>query len=86
MLVCVIGNTVCLALYNPLIPEDWPIITTLDILGHIFLAFFAAEAIIRVIAKGFVLHPNSYLRDPWNVFDLIVVIMGYEQKSLPCNM
>jgi hypothetical protein len=29
--------------------------------------------IIKIVALGFVLNKNSYLRDPWNVLDFIIV-------------
>ena len=38
---------------------------------------YIIEAIMKIIVKGFVLHKNSYLRDPWNVLDLIIVISSY---------
>jgi voltage-dependent calcium channel L type alpha-1D len=34
--------------------------------GYIFSIIFCIEAIIKVIAMGFVTHKNSYLRDGWN--------------------
>lgn len=37
---------------------------------------FVMEALIKIISNGFVLHRNAYLRDPWNVFDFIVVTTG----------
>lgn len=37
---------------------------------------FALEALIKIISCGFVSHRNAYLRDPWNVFDFIVVVTG----------
>ncbi len=32
------------------------------------------EAIVKIIAQGFILSKKTYLRDPWNVLDFIVVI------------
>jgi len=29
--------------------------------------------IVKIVALGFVLNKNSYLRDPWNVLDFIIV-------------
>jgi uncharacterized membrane protein len=37
---------------------------------------YATEALIKIIATGFIIHKKSYLRDPWNVLDFIVVIIG----------
>ena len=41
-----------------------------------FLAIFTAEAVIKIVALGFVLHPGSYLRSPWNLLDFVVVVTG----------
>ena len=41
------------------------------------LAIFCLEALLKVIALGFVLHSDSYLRNGWNVLDFIVVVTGY---------
>ena len=37
---------------------------------------FCLEMILRVIDLGFVIHPGSYLRDPWNVLDAVVVLVS----------
>ena len=39
-------------------------------------AVFSIELILKVIAKGFVLGKRAYLRDPWNILDLVVVVVG----------
>ena len=41
---------------------------------YIFTLLFIIEFILKVIAYGFVLEQYSYLRDPWNWLDFIVVI------------
>lgn len=48
----------------------------LTILGQTFGAIFIIEAITKIIAMGFIVHKNSYLRDAWNVLDFIVAIIG----------
>ena len=34
------------------------------------------EASIKIIAMGFIMHKNSYLRDPWNWLDFFVIIIS----------
>ena len=41
---------------------------------RIFTWFFITEAVLKIISQGFIKHRNSYLRDPWNILDLTVVI------------
>jgi len=48
-------------------------------------AFIYTECLIKIIAVGFVLGENSYLRDGWNVLDFVVVlasVLYYYQKYL----
>lgn len=33
--------------------------------------------IIKIIAKGFVLNKYTYLRNPWNWLDFVVITSGY---------
>ena len=35
------------------------------------------EMVIKVIAKGFILNNYTYLRNPWNWLDFIVILSGY---------
>jgi len=42
-----------------------------------FLIIYTIEMILKVIALGFCMQQNSYLRDPWNVLDFIVVFFGW---------
>ena len=39
-----------------------------------FTAIYILEAIIKIIADGFVMSEGTYLRDPINVFDFIIII------------
>ena len=48
----------------------------INILGLVFNAIFILEFLIKVIAKGFIIHKHSYLRDGWNIIDFIVVIFA----------
>lgn len=41
-----------------------------------FSIIFVLECIVKVIAMGFVVHKNSYLRDSWNCLDFAIVIIS----------
>ncbi|KAF6204694.1 hypothetical protein GE061_018855 [Apolygus lucorum] len=41
-----------------------------------FLIVFLVEMVLKVIAYGFAFHPGSYLRNPWNLIDFFVIIVG----------
>lgn len=44
---------------------------------YIFLAIYSCEMVIKVIAKGFALNKYTYLRNPWNWLDFVVITSGY---------
>ena len=57
--------------------EDWVRLkNALTLLDTIFVILFCVEALLKVVVMGFVLHPGSYLRNPWNVLDFFIVIIG----------
>lgn len=43
---------------------------------YVFLVVFSAEAVLKIIAYGFLLHPGSYLRNGWNFLDFTIVVIG----------
>ncbi|MFD8869428.1 ion transporter [Streptomyces sp. NPDC059590] len=53
--------------------ERWH--TELKALEHVFLAFFTAEILLRAAAHAD--RPRDFLRDPWNLFDVVVVVLAF---------
>ena len=48
-----------------------------DQIDLVFLIIYTVEFTLKVIALGFFFLPHSYLRDPWNILDFVVVILGW---------
>ena len=46
----------------------------IEMANYIFSKIFTVEAILKIMAMGFCMHKNSYLRDPWNWLDFLVVL------------
>lgn len=44
--------------------------------GYVFTAIFTVESVLKIIAYGFIMHRNSYMRNGWNLIDLTVVLSG----------
>ncbi|KAL6065358.1 hypothetical protein STEG23_005988, partial [Scotinomys teguina] len=42
-------------------------------LRYIFTGIYILEAVIKILARGFILDEFSFLRDPWNWLDFIVI-------------
>ncbi|MGK5631379.1 ion transporter [Streptomyces sp. URMC 123] len=49
--------------------------TELTLLEHAFLAVFTVEILLRAVAHAD--RPRDFLRDPWNLFDLAVVLLAF---------
>ena len=45
-------------------------------LEPVFMGIFTMEMVVKIVADGFILHKDSYLRNPWNIMDFIVVVSG----------
>ena len=41
------------------------------------LAVYTIEMILKIFGTGFIFAKNSYLRDPWNVFDFFITLASY---------
>jgi len=50
----------------------------LEVADIIFTSIFGIEMILKISAFGFIFAgPGSYLRDPWNRMDFVVVFLAY---------
>mmetsp|Transcript_22888 Transcript_22888/g.22176 ORF Transcript_22888/g.22176 Transcript_22888/m.22176 type:complete len:193 (+) Transcript_22888:521-1099(+) len=73
--IIVIGcNSISLTMQDPTVDEEIQFLVTLDI---IFQALYTVEMVLKISALGFIIKPNSYLREPWNILDFVIVISGY---------
>ncbi|KAG2185318.1 hypothetical protein INT44_002108 [Umbelopsis vinacea] len=76
--ICIVVSVIMMALENPVdrfqdnlfIPLEAFFITEIVLLG-----IFILDILIHVIADGLLILPTSYLRNSWNVFDAIVVLI-----------
>ncbi|XP_055008071.1 sodium channel protein type 4 subunit alpha-like [Boleophthalmus pectinirostris] len=46
-------------------------------LEYTFTGIYTFESAIKIFARGFCLVPFTFLRDPWNWLDFIVIVMAY---------
>ncbi|VDD80853.1 unnamed protein product [Mesocestoides corti] len=54
-----------------------PLSQRLELLENYFLGIFTFEALLKIVALGFIMQPGAYLRNVWNILDFTVVITGY---------
>ena len=68
---------------NPLLDPDSKLAMILETSTYILIAVFTTESTLKIIAHGFMFcGPNSYLRDPKNVIDFIVVVISIFELTL----
>jgi hypothetical protein len=48
----------------------------LDQINLVFTGVFIGEGILKIVARGFLFHKESYLRNGWNLIDSVVIISG----------
>ncbi|XP_055309467.1 voltage-dependent calcium channel type A subunit alpha-1-like isoform X3 [Sitodiplosis mosellana] len=74
VLITIIATCVTMAMEEHLPDNDrTPLAMKLEEAEPIFLGIFCVEAVCKILANGLVLHPNSYLRDVWNIMDFVVI-------------
>ena len=48
-----------------------------DLLNLVFNIIFLTESLMKIISYGFIICPDSYLRDYWNIIDFTIVIISF---------
>lgn len=41
---------------------------------YVFLGIYTMECVVKILARGLIINKFTYLRDPWNWLDFIVII------------
>lgn len=73
IMILIVLNSTFLGFYDYQNPDFWgnKLVDNSEIF---FTISFALEALLKIIASGFILERGCYLRDAWNWLDFIVVI------------
>ena len=78
ILFCIIFGSIVLAVNGPTNDAEtpaWMFVTCY--LDAAFVVIFTFEMIFKIIVSGFYFCPQGYLKDPWNILDFVVVIVGW---------
>eukprot|EP00750_Incisomonas_marina_P023877 INCI5064.11.p1 GENE.INCI5064.11~~INCI5064.11.p1 ORF type:complete len:1600 (-),score=279.45 INCI5064.11:3730-8529(-) len=76
ILTVILGGAILLAWETPLWDPDSPVFEGVQIATYTINGIFIVEMVMKIVALGFVLHPGSYLRSPWNCLDFVIVIIS----------
>jgi hypothetical protein len=74
--ICIILNTLFMALDQH--GQSERMARILAIGNYAFTGIFTTEAILKIIAKS----PANYLKDGWNLFDIIIVTLSLVELGL----
>jgi hypothetical protein len=77
ILVLTFFSSIILALEMPSLDHEGLFFNTLEYIDMAFVVLFALEALVKILVRGFVANgPGSYLRNPWNMLDFFIVVLG----------
>lgn len=74
ILLVVVANSVIMATIDPSSSDRPQWYTTTD---YVFQGIYTVEIVLKVLGLGFVLNQGAYMRDPWNVFNFLIVVIDY---------
>jgi Ion transport protein len=66
-------NSILLLINYPTITDEY-FNNTIDLIVNIISGCFIAEAVLKIIALGFVWGEGTYLKDSWNILDFMIVL------------
>ncbi|TMW68721.1 hypothetical protein Poli38472_006189 [Pythium oligandrum] len=69
-------STISLAIDNPLNSPNSTFVTLLSWADSILTILFVGEVLLKIVATGFVLDENAYLRNNWNVMDFVITSLA----------
>jgi len=83
ILITILCNCVTMAWESPIDPSGTWKSAFIDLCEWAYLYIFTFELCTKVLAFGFLFHPDSYLRDAWFQLDIIVVTQARIQIVIP---
>ncbi|KAI4892946.1 hypothetical protein NFI96_032354, partial [Prochilodus magdalenae] len=69
IMVTILSNCVFMTMSNP---PEWS-----KIMEYVFTGIYTFEALIKILSRGFCIGDFTFLRDPWNWLDFMVISMAY---------
>lgn len=77
ILLLILMCSVLLAIDNPLNNPNGTLHDVLMKLDYFMTAAFTIEATLKIVASGFLFNgKKSYIRNPWNILDFLIVIFS----------
>lgn len=78
--ILILLSALALILEYPFIPPDAFIMRFSKEANFVLTIIFAIESLLKIIANGLLFINGAYLRNIWNILDLIIVIVGFVSR------
>ncbi|KAF5893921.1 sodium channel protein type 4 subunit alpha B-like isoform X2, partial [Clarias magur] len=69
IMITILSNCVFMTMSDP---PEWS-----KIMEYVFTGIYTFEALIKILSRGFCIGDFTFLRDPWNWLDFMVISMAY---------
>eukprot|EP00613_Pedinella_sp_CCMP2098_P008916 CAMPEP_0171677750 /NCGR_PEP_ID=MMETSP0990-20121206/55239_1 /TAXON_ID=483369 /ORGANISM="non described non described, Strain CCMP2098" /LENGTH=580 /DNA_ID=CAMNT_0012264227 /DNA_START=113 /DNA_END=1852 /DNA_ORIENTATION=+ len=83
ILASIIISSIMLAAQGPTADKKLPFWVGMAYVDFLFIVIFAVECALKIVVQGFLFCPDAYLKDPWNVLDFVVVLVGWIAADYP---
>eukprot|EP00746_Dinoflagellata_sp_MGD_P164295 gnl/MRDRNA2_/MRDRNA2_92848_c0_seq1.p1 gnl/MRDRNA2_/MRDRNA2_92848_c0~~gnl/MRDRNA2_/MRDRNA2_92848_c0_seq1.p1 ORF type:complete len:1567 (+),score=269.87 gnl/MRDRNA2_/MRDRNA2_92848_c0_seq1:537-4703(+) len=77
ILVCIVISSLSMAISNPTWDPNHIKSVFLEYVGAVFQYIFTVEMVLKMFAMGLIWGKNTYLMNPWNRLDFVVVMIPY---------
>jgi voltage-dependent calcium channel L type alpha-1D len=77
ILFCIIFSSILLACDGPTNDSSTIVWRVMAYLDFSFIIIFTIECSLKIVVQGFYFCPEGYLKDPWNILDFVVVLVGW---------
>lgn len=79
VLLCIVLNSIAMALEDPLEDPEKPseLMLTLHLAEILFNVIFTFEMVTKIVAMGFFQNKGTYLRSGWNIMDFVIVATSW---------
>lgn len=77
ILIFILLSSITLVIQNPLRDPDGQLIQITLYIDNSFTIIFVLEALFKIVTLGFIFNgKHSYIRNPWNVLDFLIVVFS----------
>jgi len=73
-IIVIVANSLKIAMEDPTHHDETAFSIIIE---NLFLSLYTLEMLLKILGLGFIWNKGSYLRDPWNILDFVIVSLAY---------